>query len=182
MVSPALIEQIGTGCRAEAGVRLQRLKPMKKFVLLVLVFLAFVPAVFAGGGSEIITAELMNGWRLQISSADGSKAYIERKVDGVYSGGRIQFDQFPAYYLILSKLPHSPKNKPTQIKIVEGEKEETTYLVDKDALPIFHLLLLTHLQKITSLDPEKLAKELNAHSPLPPNVMREPRFTVKPIE
>jgi len=152
---------------------------MKALAVIVATFVAFLPKAFAGGGSEDVIAEL-NGWRLRIGSGSGSEAYIEREANGVRYHGRLEFEQFWDYFLVLKSLPRSPGNKPTKIWIVdENDKQEKppTYLVVKDALPVMQLVLLTHRAKILSDEPDRLEKELNSHLPLPPHLVPNGNFT-----
>ncbi len=156
---------------------------MKTLLRLMIVLAAFHSPAFAGGGSEDVIAEL-NGWKLRIGGGGGSEAYIERETNGVHFHGRIQFEQFWDYFLILKGLPRSPHNKPTMIWIAdENDKDDPTpsYLDADRALPILQLMLLTHRARITSDSAEALENELNSHSPLPKHLQPNAnfRFTVK---
>lgn len=151
---------------------------MKTLLGLIVIFMSLQSTAFAGGGSEDVVADL-NGWKLRIGSGGGSEAYIERESNGVHFHGRIQFQQFWDYFLILKELPRSPKNKPTKIWIAdENNKSEPnpSYLVPERALPILQLMLLTHRANITSDSSEALEKELNTHSPLPKSLQPNANF------
>ena len=142
---------------------------MKTLTRLIVIPALISWVAFAGGGSEDVVAEL-NGWVLRIGGGGGSEAYIERKTDTAHFHGTIQFDEFWDYFLILKGLPRSTNNKPTNIWIAdENDKREPnpSYLASEQALPILHLMLLTHRARITSDSPEALEQELNTHSPLP---------------
>ena len=156
--------------------------PLRLFVVLA----TLQSLAFAGGGSEDVVADL-NGWKLRIGSGGGSEAYIERESNGVHFHGRIKFQQFWDYFLILKELPRSPKNKPTKIWIAdENNKSEPnpSYLDPERAIPILQLMLLTHRTNFTSDSSEALEKELNLHSPLPNSLQPNAnfRFTVKKEE
>jgi hypothetical protein len=153
-------------------------KKMKTPLRLFLVLAAVQSLAFAGGGSEDVVADL-NGWKLRIGGGGGSEAYIERESNGVHFHGRIKFQQFWDYFLILKELPRSPDNKPTKIWIVdENNRNEPnpSYLDPERALPILQLMLLTHRANLTSNASEALEKELNLHSPLPKSLQPNANF------
>ena len=159
---------------------------MKSLLRVIIIIAALQSLASAGGGSEDVVAEL-NGWKLRIGGGGGSEAYIERESNGVHFHGKIKFQQFWDYFLILKELPRSPKNKPTKMWIAdENNKSEPnpSYLDPERALPILQLMLLTHRTNITSDSSEALEKELNLHSPLPKSLQPNAnfRFTVKTEE
>ena len=84
-------------------------KKMKTLIQVGLLLVCHAPFTRAGGGGEDIVAEL-NGWTVRIGSGGGSEAYIEKKSDGVRFHGRIRFEKFWDYYLVLKSFPRSPKN------------------------------------------------------------------------
>jgi hypothetical protein len=154
---------------------------MKTLTLIFCCLSIAIGSVKAGGGSEEIVAEI-NGWTIRISSGGGSDGYIEKDEGGIHYSGRIGFQYFWDYYMVLKSFPRSPANKKTALWIADennADEPNPAYLDPSRALPLFHLMLLNHRTKISSDNPEQLEQELNANSPLPKELIPNANFKFK---
>ncbi len=151
---------------------------MKTIIITLACFSAMLSSLVAAGGGEDIVAEL-EGWTVRISSGGGSEGYVEKRVGDTQYHGRIGFNYFWDYYMILKSFPRSKNNKKTTVWIIdENDRDEKNpaYLDPERALPLFHLMLLNHRMRISSDHPEQLEKELNTNPPLPKTLMPNGNF------